>query len=55
MKFSPDSKKFVAAYHYSHKGDCTWMVVWEIGTEGFLSSMKKQVFFTIIPDDIFKE
>jgi hypothetical protein len=28
--FSSDSRHFAAAYHYGHKGDYTWVGVWEL-------------------------
>ena len=30
--FSPDSKEFAAAYHYSHDGNYTWVGIWDLET-----------------------
>lgn len=36
--FSPDSKRFAAAYHYGHAGNYTWIGVWSTETGEFLYS-----------------
>lgn len=39
--FSADSRKFAAAYHYGHKGSCTWIGIWDIETRALLRSVEK--------------
>ncbi len=55
MKFSPDSKKFAAAYHYGHAGNYTWIGIWDITNGKLINTTKKEGFITIIPDDIFQK
>ena len=43
--FSPDSKKFAAAYHYGHEGNYTWVGIWDIET-GNLVDTKRQSGWT---------
>ncbi len=51
--FSPDSKKFAAAYHYSHKGRYTWIGIWDMKT-GMLRQKEKPGWTTDICS-VFKE
>lgn len=58
-KFSPDSKKFAATYHYGHEREYTWVGVWSIKTgelakkpikyKGHIHDINK------IPDSIFQK
>jgi hypothetical protein len=45
-QFSSDSKKFAAAYHYSHDGSYTWIGVWSTETGEFLYSKSMEGFTT---------
>ena len=39
--FSPDSKSFAAAYHYSHEGGYTWIGVWKLETRALERGERK--------------
>jgi len=38
--FSDDSTQFATAYHYGHKGNYTWIGIWDIKTGKFLRYTK---------------
>lgn len=46
--FSPDSKKFAAAYHYGHEGGYTWIAIWDIESGGLSRSERKSGWTTDI-------
>lgn len=46
--FSPNGKKFGAAYHYSHKGQYTWIGTWDLNTGNLLGEEERQGYVTDI-------
>ena len=46
--FSPDSKKFAAAYHYEHKERYTWIGIWDIKSGALIGEKQKPGFITNI-------
>ena len=53
-QFSPDSKRFAAAYHYSHAGAYTWIGVWSTET-GKLDQCRRVPGFTTSLAGAFNE
>lgn len=51
--FGPDSKRFAAAYHYSHDGNYTWIGVWSTDTGAFLYSERESGWIQTIPPRVF--
>lgn len=52
--FSPDSKEFAAAYHYSHAGNYTWIGVWSLETGNVVRTERKNGWTTDIAS-VFKK
>jgi len=53
--FSPDSKKFAAAYHYGHAGSYTWIGIWDIKTGSLQRTERKPGWTTDIYSIFNKE
>jgi hypothetical protein len=54
-KFSTDSTKFAAAYHYGHAGNYTWVGVWDLNTGKFVRSVRLSGWVNIIPNSVFED
>jgi len=46
--FSSDSKKFAAAYHYSHDGNYTWIGVWDVLSGKLIKTIRRDGWKTSI-------
>jgi hypothetical protein len=53
--FSPDCKKFAAAYHYGNKGDYTWIGIWDIETGRFINALEKSGHLHNLSVEVFNE
>ncbi len=52
--FSPDNKRFGAAYHYGHEGPTTWVGIWEVPSGKWIEEKEKSGYLTdltwVFPD-----
>lgn len=53
-KFSDDSKKFAAAYHYGHTHS-TWIGIWSLTTGKLINTITLSGYQRNIPDEAFKQ
>lgn len=53
-RFSSDSTKFAAAYHYGHAGNYTWVGIWSLKKEDLIRSKRLSGWQTAIPDSVFE-
>ncbi|MBA7710851.1 hypothetical protein ES703_119799 [subsurface metagenome] len=54
-RFSSDSMKFAASYHYGHAGNYTWVGIWNLKTEKLIRSKRLSEWQTTIPNSVFEE
>jgi hypothetical protein len=54
-KFSADSTKLAAAYHYGHAGQYTWVGLWSLKTGERVGMVILKGWTEIIPDSVFDE
>lgn len=54
-KFSADSTKFAAAYHYGHEGQYTWIGVWNLKDGEFIRSAREEGWTSQIPSSVFNK
>jgi hypothetical protein len=54
-QFSPDSKEFAAAYHYSHTGKHTWIGIYSLETGQHVRTEQKNGEWTSDLSWVFKK
>ena len=54
-RFSSDSTKFAASYHYGHAGNYTWVGIWSLKTEKLIRSKRLSGWKTAVPNSVFEE